>query len=228
VLLVEDTPALQELVVLILKKNGIDPDTANNGLQGIEMALTGYYDLIFMDIQMPEMDGLRAIEQLRAKDYKRPIVAMTANATKRDKIDCLDAGFNDFIGKPIDKRQLRVILEKYLSKNSINCDEAIQSQVLDDEPDMLDLVIKFVATLPDYCREMERAKEAGDWSALQTPVHKLKGLGGGYGYPILTDLAADIEEMLKTNNYVLINEKLVTLMNAIQRIIRGIGQQSSD
>lgn len=222
VLVVEDTPALQDLVKMMLSKLGLTPDLAENGKIGVEKATQGNYDLILMDIQMPELDGIKATEMLRESGYRSPIVAMTANATKRDKITCFDAGFSDFLSKPIDKEKLTDVLIKYLEKNMANNRANIKSELLNDEPDMLDLVKKFVDTLPNYISSLADARQKDNWDVMQTEIHKLKGLGGGYGYPLITELAMDIEDILKAGNYELVDEKLAVLSETMENIINTL------
>ena len=224
VLIVEDTLALQDLVTMYLNKSGLSPDMANNGREGVEMAMAGNYDLILMDIQMPELDGIKATEMLRQSGYNRSIVAMTANATKRDKITCFDAGFSDFLSKPIDKQKLNEILQKYLKKKDCGNMKAIPSQMLDTDPDMIALIKKFVVTLPSFVKTIDQAMNAQDWQSLSAEIHKLKGLGGGYGYPMLTDLSKEIEDTIRNENHNLVTEKIDTLKHLIDCIIEGVEQ----
>ena len=222
VLIVEDTPALQDLVSMYLNKSGLSPDLANNGKEGVEMAMSGSYDLILMDIQMPELDGIRATEMLRQSGYSKPIIAMTANATKRDKINCFDAGFSDFLSKPINKQKLNEMLQKHLKKKDSNNMQAITSQMLDTDPDMIELIKKFVVTLPEFVETIDAAIGKQDWQSLSAEIHKLKGLGGGYGYPMLTDLSKEIEDIVRKETYELVNDKIATLKSIIDRIVAGV------
>lgn len=103
ILLVEDNPINQMIASLILKKLGYEVSVVNNGLEALQATTDYVYDLIFMDIQMPEMDGVTATKLIRqtAQNANVRIVAMTANAMAMDRQDCLDAGMNDYISKPI-------------------------------------------------------------------------------------------------------------------------------
>ncbi|EMP05840.1 response regulator receiver domain protein [Leptospira interrogans serovar Pyrogenes str. 200701872] len=103
ILLVEDNVINQKIALRLLTKLGYNADSALNGLEGIEKLKTKNYDLIFMDIQMPEIDGYETTFQIR-KDFgksKPVIVAMTANAMEGDREKCLEAGMNAYISKPI-------------------------------------------------------------------------------------------------------------------------------
>ena len=118
ILLVEDTPANQKLALLILKKFGYKTLLAADGCEAIEAAAAANPDLILMDCQMPEKDGFEATMAIRAAEQKTgrhvPIIAMTANAVQGDKTQCLSAGMDDYIAKPINAALLKQIIERWL------------------------------------------------------------------------------------------------------------------
>ena len=119
VLLVEDNNVNQLVARKMLRKLGIEPDMADNGAQAVEKATLTPYDLIFMDCQMPVMDGYEATRRLRTEEketgHRAVVVAMTANAMVEDRQKCLDAGMDDFIAKPI---QIDV-LQKFIADFSL-------------------------------------------------------------------------------------------------------------
>jgi len=95
-------------------------DVAANGREAVEMVGLLPYDAIFMDCQMPEMDGFEATQEIRRREgsnLHRPIIAMTANAMQGDRERCLNAGMDDYVSKPIRKRDLTEALERQLPKN---------------------------------------------------------------------------------------------------------------
>ncbi len=110
ILLVEDNLVNQKMATLILEKKGHSVVVANNGLDGVEKHRTGDFDLILMDVQMPEMDGLEATRAIRESEKgtgkQIPIIAMTAHAFKKDEEACLEAGMNAYVSKPISKSLL--------------------------------------------------------------------------------------------------------------------------
>ncbi len=116
ILLAEDNKINQKVAVNLLKKFGYHTDIAGNGKEAVDLHSTQPYDLIFMDIQMPEMDGLEATKAIRSlndgfKDV--PIVAMTANAMKGDREICLSAGMNDYISKPVKPKSLKAAITSW-------------------------------------------------------------------------------------------------------------------
>jgi len=114
ILLAEDNPVNQKLACMMLKKAGHQVEVAANGQEVVTKftAAPENFDLIFMDIQMPEMDGLEATKIIRAKGFNIPIIALTAHATKEFKKECYQVGMNDYTTKPIKKA---IILEKLLN-----------------------------------------------------------------------------------------------------------------
>ena len=119
VLLAEDAPEIRTLMSQIFHRMNLELDTAENGRLACEKAMTAEsqgrpYDLILMDVQMPEMDGLDATRWLRDRGWQKPIVALTAHAMVGDRDHCLAAGCNDYITKPFHPKELQAMLARYL------------------------------------------------------------------------------------------------------------------
>ena len=114
VLVAEDAPTNQVLIKLLLERLGLQVTIAEDGNQALQQVLTGQFDLIFMDIMMPSMNGYEATMALRKEGVETPIVALTANAMKDDDKKCFDAGCDDYLAKPIDRRELLKTIGKYL------------------------------------------------------------------------------------------------------------------
>jgi len=117
ILVVEDNPVNQKIAMLmILKQFGYHVDVANNGIESVNKVSQGAYDLVFMDVQMPEMDGLTATKLIRANlsiSVQPYIVAMTGNAMPEDRQACFDAGMNDYISKPIRSNEIARMFAQY-------------------------------------------------------------------------------------------------------------------
>ncbi len=117
ILLVEDNQVNQKLALKIFEKMGYKVDLANNGIEAIEKITQKEYDMAFMDLQMPEMDGLTATREIIRMFEKRPvIIAMTANAMPEDRQKCFDSGMNDYMSKPISIDKLHEIIIKWSDK----------------------------------------------------------------------------------------------------------------
>ncbi len=111
ILLTEDNTVNQKLALRILQRMGYRADVAANGLEALAALHRQHYDVILMDVQMPEMDGLEATRQIRAQGLGVHIIAMTANAMEGDREECLAAGMNDYVSKPIQVKELQAALE---------------------------------------------------------------------------------------------------------------------
>jgi CheY-like chemotaxis protein/HPt (histidine-containing phosphotransfer) domain-containing protein len=121
ILLVEDNPINQKVAVKLLSKAGFSVDTANNGVEALQALQSGSYQMILMDVQMPEMDGFEATLRIRnsGMPYQDiPIIAMTAHALKGDREKCLEAGMNDYVSKPINADELFNVIQKWSLKES--------------------------------------------------------------------------------------------------------------
>jgi CheY-like chemotaxis protein len=123
IILAEDIEVNREIVLSFLEPTSISVDCAENGAEAVRLfsAAPDKYDLIFMDVQMPEMDGYQATRRIRALGAPNakliPIVAMTANVFREDIEKCIDAGMNDHVGKPLDIEEVMSRLRKYLGKH---------------------------------------------------------------------------------------------------------------
>ncbi len=115
VLLAEDNLINQRLETRLLQREGCQVDIATNGREAVKKALAFSYDLIFMDCQMPEMDGLESAATIRSMHLTTPIVALTANAMPGDRARCLTAGMDDYISKPVKVAELRRVLDRWAS-----------------------------------------------------------------------------------------------------------------
>jgi hypothetical protein len=120
ILLVEDEPISREVAWGLLDSLGMVVDTAEDGLQAVELASRHDYALILMDMQMPNLDGLEATRRIRrlANLFQVPIIALTANAFAEDATRCLEVGMNDFIAKPIEPESLFAIILKWLEQTA--------------------------------------------------------------------------------------------------------------
>lgn len=116
VLVAEDNVVNQKVAMRLLEKLGCRVDVVANGLEALEALSRLRYDCVFMDCQMPEMDGFEATTAIRARQTQEPlpIIAMTANAMQGDRQRCLDAGMDDYVSKPVKLDELRTILQQWL------------------------------------------------------------------------------------------------------------------
>src|SRR5262249_1527874 len=123
ILLTEDNEINQQIAVELLQAVGANVDVANNGREAVDKLFAGAssYDVVLMDLQMPEMDGYQATRKIRSEERfaKLPIIAMTAHATTEERQRCLDAGMNDHIAKPIDPAILYDTIGRYYQSRGV-------------------------------------------------------------------------------------------------------------
>ncbi|MFQ5964700.1 MAG: PAS domain S-box protein [Candidatus Scalinduaceae bacterium] len=224
ILVAEDNIINQKIALRILdKKLGYHADVVTNGKEAIESLERLDYDLVLMDCQMPEMDGYEATRTIRnenstVRNHRIPIIAMTANTMRGDREKCLEAGMDDYVTKPINVRELADVIERCLhngkehksqqSSLSVVTDtetakqeapEVIYSEYTDDL-DLVELIDEFAAGLGDDIKAMRLALEHGDYDGLRRLSHQMKGAGGSYGYPMLTEAATILEGAAKAKD----------------------------
>ncbi len=117
ILLAEDNPVNQQLMKVLLGRMGHQITLAENGQLAVQAVENNSFDIILMDVQMPVMNGLEATKLIRSKGVTTPIIAVTANALKGDSDQCVASGCDDYLSKPIDRKRLEEVLNKYLSRN---------------------------------------------------------------------------------------------------------------
>ncbi len=194
ILLAEDGLDARRLLARHLRAAGAEVETAENGLVACELALRAAeagapYDLILMDMQMPELDGYAAAARLRAAGYRGPIVALTAHAMEDERARCLGAGCDGFATKPILRRTLIEVARAYLAPGGA----APLVSALAADAEIARLLDGFVGRLPERLGAMERALGARDLVGLADLAHQLKGAATGYGFPTITEAAAELE-----------------------------------
>ncbi|MBK1689022.1 histidine kinase [Rubrivivax gelatinosus] len=215
VLLAEDNELNQQVAVELLAGLGMEVDVAANGVIAVEKVRAGRYDLVLMDMQMPEMDGLSATRAIRALPgaARLPIVAMTANAMQGDVQRCLNAGMDDHIAKPIDPRRLASQLQACLLRRPAPPAPApaavaqADTGVLDTETGLRlaggrrvlyeRLLRRFAEGRANAAARLAEALSTGDMAAARLASHTLKGGAAQIGAAAVSALAAALEQSLR-------------------------------
>jgi signal transduction histidine kinase/CheY-like chemotaxis protein/HPt (histidine-containing phosphotransfer) domain-containing protein len=195
ILLAEDGYDNQILITTYLVKAGATVKVVADGRQAVEEATAALaqgkpYDVILMDMQMPELDGYGATSKLRLMKYERPIVALTAHAMAGDRERCEKAGCDDYLTKPVDRAKLVALVARYLGRPA--SPTSIVS-TLEADVDMREILHQFVKDLPARSSAILRASQGHDLETVRRLAHQLKGAGGGYGFPRITEAASAVE-----------------------------------
>ena len=198
VLLAEDNLDNQKLISLFIENTGANVEIVGNGVLALEKATHENFDLILMDMQMPEMGGIDAIAKLRKENCKTPIAVLTANAMNDDKLKSKKAGANEFLTKPINQEAFYDLLKKYLCEVEHKNVHLI-NEIKTDR--MKKLFNSFIARLPGLSDRFEALLDEKNWQSLDEEIHKLKGIGGSLGFSDVTDLSGDIEMKIKSGDY---------------------------
>jgi signal transduction histidine kinase/CheY-like chemotaxis protein len=221
VLLAEDGRDNQILIKTFLVAAGAAVEVVGDGQLAVEaanaaLAAGSPYDVVLMDMQMPVLDGYGATSKLRQTGYRGPIVAITAHAMAGDRKRCESAGCDDYLSKPVDRAQLVATVAR-LSAPARATEEALVS-TFDDDADMMEIIRQFVRGLPDRSSAMLRASRADDVDALTRLAHQLKGSAGGYGFPRITEAAAEVEQALAAGlDRLVIDSRVEALANLCRR-----------
>jgi PAS domain S-box-containing protein len=216
ILLAEDSPVNQKLAIGLLSKHGHQVTVVENGREAVWRSRAQPFDLILMDVQMPEMDGLEATGAIRARERQVgghiPIIAITAHAMKGDRELCIEAGMDDYISKPIRPSALYDTLAKVLASSGPNQHDAqakgdrmndntlvdwsvARETCQGDETLLREIVSTFLEEAPRMVDSIRIATRAGDAKTVHRAAHTLKGALGHLGAKQAYDLALALETM---------------------------------
>ncbi len=219
VLLAEDNEFNQQLATALLHRAGIEVSLARDGAEAVQMAQPGRFDAVLMDIQMPNMDGLEATRSIRKNTAldNLPIIAMTANAMSGDREDCLAAGMNDYITKPIQIDVLYTTLARWTRRNVqpagaimpkprhppgefSGLDTAKAIARMGGEDTYRIVIEKFIPNQEQAVQSIQDALGAGDKKTAERLAHTLKGIAATIGATALSESALKLETSIREND----------------------------
>jgi PAS domain S-box-containing protein len=254
VLLVEDNDINRLYASSILKSWDCTLDMAENGYVALEKIKNNSFDVVLMDIQMPVMDGFEATKAIRMGDgskSKVPIIALTANATRKDIEKCLDAGMNDCIPKPFAPEDLFRVLFKYSSPAPMDEEakmvitrmarngkrvaaEAVDLSYLrkvtsNNDEFMQDMIRTFLQSMPKSIDEIRMHARAKDWQNLGRAIHKIKPSLTMMGLAKTREIAADIEANANSGITVLtLSENTELFCDQVESALQDLSELKGD
>ena len=209
ILLAEDNAVNQKVALRLLDQLGYRADVAANGLEALEALERQPYDVVLMDVQMPELDGLDASRRIRERwpaEARPRIIAMTANAMPEDRQACFAAGMDDYLAKPIRPTELAEALSRARPLGdtrtasaegagaSLDASAIESLRELDGEGFLAEVIDTFLSDAPALVAALRTTHEEGDTEALRRAAHTLKSNGQIFGAGRFSELCRDLEE----------------------------------
>lgn len=255
ILLAEDNITNQQVALGILKKLGLSADAVANGAEAIQALRTIPYDLVLMDVQMPEMDGMEAARVIRdtkstVLNHDIPIIAMTAHAMHGDREKCLEAGMNDYIAKPVTPRALADALLEWLPKDpNTNEDDNMEiahsvhqsssnekpiwdragmmMRLMDDESLAQEVSAIFYEDAPKQISALRESIASRDAMGAMRQAHTIKGAASNVGGERLRATAQEIEQAAKAGNMNFVEERMNELEMELERLTQAMQENRS-
>jgi len=251
ILLAEDDPINQEVAVGVLKKRGHQITVADNGKAAIQLLEEQTFDLVLMDVQMPEMGGYETTKIIRDGENEKinskiPIIAMTAHAMKGDRERCLETGMDDYVSKPINAKVLFKTIDKVMSQrggtastpssksspvkkknheDQFLLNKEIALERLGGDESLLDKIwVKFQSCAPEQMTQLQSALDENKIEVVERIAHSLKSGAANIGAESLSQLANQTELAAKDNNMYQISSLTFQLNSELEKVIRQLSQ----
>jgi CheY-like chemotaxis protein/HPt (histidine-containing phosphotransfer) domain-containing protein len=237
ILLVEDNTVNQKVALRILERAGHRADAVGNGLEALAAMEGVPYDIVLMDIQMPEMDGFEATRRLReleAGQRHMPVIAMTAHALKGDRENCIQAGMDDYVAKPLHPKELLSVIDRWAGRKVIPPlspgappPQQAPALALFDEKRALDasgqdrqflgeLANLFVEFIGETLPILSGAMEPVDIEAIRRQAHSMRGAAGNIGARRIEMAALELEEICKRDDSAALRGSVDLLVQAME------------
>lgn len=235
ILVVEDNLMNQSYISSIIGDNALSIDFANNGLEGVNLAQNKKYDLILMDIRMPELDGYETSIRIRNSknpNLETPIIALTASAMEVEKHRAMDSGMNDFLTKPFTPKELNELLSKYIGKKNegenspsgFNFSDTFDSDKLEElyEGDLETVLLmfdSFILGVAGEIPELEKKALAGNWQEVQDLSHKFMPAFAMVGLPQIHKDLRWVEDQCKAGQYEEILPRIKSVVHKVRDVM---------
>jgi PAS domain S-box-containing protein len=216
ILLAEDNPVNQKLITMILTREGYAIRVVGDGAEAVQAVTEEGFDLILMDIQMPNMDGNEAARRIKGNPWYEsiPLIALTAFAMKDDEARARDAGFNGYLTKPVKKDELLGIIADHLA----TVDKPGGDEPVVPEDELAEIKNEYIRSLPDQLEKIIAASDTRDYDRVYRIAHDLKGTGGAFGQETISTLGRQIESAAKEKDTQTLSSLMKSLSEEIQKI----------
>ena len=229
ILLAEDNAVNQRLAASLLERRGHRVTIAPNGREALAAMARLAFDVVLMDVQMPEMGGFEATAAIRKKEESTgahvPIIAMTAHAMKGDRERCLAGGMDEYLTKPLDSRRLCALVESLVSTSRAPRDDAsmmteqVLARVGGDHELLAEISRLFVDDAPQHLERIRAALDARDGDSLRRAAHALKGAAANFDADGVVNAARALEEMGRSGSFEDHDQVWRELMTETERLI---------
>lgn len=220
VLIAEDFADTRELLSYAFTRAGVEVVAVENGEQAVDAANELEFDLILMDLRMPQMDGQAAAAELRRRGCLAPIIALSASAAGREPDTLFEGGFDEYWPKPISIEQLLHRAASYLHGVQEDSPEAeTETSLPMGDPRMAALVREFVESLPPRMERLQEAATAGRWEMVDDVLHQLAGTCGIHGFMTLSHEARRLMNELRQGQRHLDSEALCPLQGLVNEVV---------
>jgi signal transduction histidine kinase/DNA-binding response OmpR family regulator len=207
ILCADDNEDNRQLVAYLVAKTGAQLTLVEDGQQALNATENITFDLILMDMQMPEMDGLQVTTILKQRGFKAPIIMLTANVDSNSKQNMLAAGAEAHFAKPIDSQSFYAMLGEYLGEDTRKgkshqavVDKKSPTKDTEKRSEFEQLIQNYRLSFKNKLADIQTAIEKADWVQIKSLMHKLKGSAGSYGFGQLSDFAILVEEHIDQGN----------------------------
>ena len=250
VLLAEDNPINRSVIEKMLKKFGLAVTSVDEGFSAVKLMKTENFDLVFMDCQMPRMDGFEATKLWRAYENEHagsgrhlPIIAITANAMREDRQQCIDAQMDDYLPKPISRAALGVVLKIWMPQERLveNIELDIRDETVEptggsselDNKTLLELkdvmgddfgqiIHSYIKHSTELISNIKLLINTGDLKEVQRLVHSFKSSSKNVGAIELGDKAYEIEKKLANGNHSELDDEIQNLIVRYDRVVKAL------
>jgi CheY-like chemotaxis protein len=211
IVLADDHDDNRRLIARLLTSLGLEVLNASTGKEAIALAIKHKPPLTLLDIQMPEMDGIEALKELRGLGCTHPIYALTANAMSHEISQYLAMGFDGHLKKPIEREAFLAAIEKYYP-------EQIVTQVEQEHFDVTDIRQSFIANLSQDKIDILQHRDNQDKERLAKAAHKIAGAATMFGYPELSQCALELERGIKSTHIDAVEDLAHCLLDEISLV----------